>query len=59
METIIVILVVGAAAAYCVGVFFKKFKGESKCACGGACSSKGGECGMIEDKPEFTDGEQK
>jgi uncharacterized membrane protein YuzA (DUF378 family) len=50
METIIVILIVGVAAVYCVRSFIKKFKGESNCNCGCSCGSGKTDCNMLKNQ---------
>ncbi|MBW2218950.1 MAG: FeoB-associated Cys-rich membrane protein [Deltaproteobacteria bacterium] len=47
METLIVILIVGAAAVYCVKSFIKKYKGEDNCNCGCKCESCGTSCDAL------------
>jgi len=44
METLIVILIVAAAAAYVGRIFYKGFKQKDGCACGCTCCSISDSC---------------
>lgn len=53
METIIVILIVGAAVLYCARHFRNKFKGQRNCNCENSCESGWLNCDKFKEQDIF------